>query len=133
LEDWIKQAQDKGEEIQQFKEKSSRMELRGFRVDKQGKLWYDDRICIPKDEALQRLILDEAHHSAYSIHPGSTKIYMDLKQKYWWIGMKGDIVEYIAQCDTCRRVKEEHQRPAGLLQPLHIPVWKWEEISMDFI
>ena len=47
--------------------------------------------------------------------------------------MKGDIVEYIAQCNTCRRVKAKHQRPAGLLQPLHIPVWKWEEISMDFI
>jgi len=58
---------------------------------------------------------------------------MDLRQKYWWTGMKGDIVEYVAQCDTCRRVKAEHQRPVGLLQPLHIPVWKWEEISMDFI
>ena len=47
--------------------------------------------------------------------------------------MKGDIVEYVAQCDTCRRVKAKHQRPVGLLQPLHIPVWKWDEISMDFI
>ena len=133
LEDRIKQAQDKDEEIQQFKEKSSRKELPGFRVDEQGKLWYEDRICVPKDEALRRLILDEAHHSAYSIHPGSTKMYMDLRQRYWWTEMKGDIVEYIAQCNTCRRVKAKHQRPAGLLQPLHIPVWKWEEISMDFI
>ena len=47
--------------------------------------------------------------------------------------MKGDITEYVAQCDTCRRVKVEHKRPTGLLQPLHIPVWKWDEISMDFI
>ena len=82
LVDQIKQAQDKDEEIQQFKEKSSRKELLGFGVDEQGKLWYDDRICVPKDEALRRLILDEAHHSAYSIHPRSTKMYMDLRQKY---------------------------------------------------
>ena len=49
LEDQIKQAQDKDEEIQQFKEKSSKKELPGFRVDKQGRLWYEDRICVPKD------------------------------------------------------------------------------------
>ena len=133
LEDQIKQAQNKDEEIQQFKEKSSRKELPGFWVDEQGKLWYGDRIWVPKDEALRRLILDEAHHSAYSIHPGSTKMYMDLRKKYWWTEMKGDIVEYVTQCDTCRRVKAEHQWPAGLLQPLHILVWKWDEINMDFI
>ena len=80
LEDRIKEAQDKDEEIQQFKEKSSRKELPGFWVNEQGKLWYKDRICVPKDESLQRLILDEAHHSAYSIHPGSTKMYMDLRK-----------------------------------------------------
>ena len=133
LVDRIKQAQDKDEEIQQFNEKSSRKELLGFWVDEQGKLWYDDRICVPKDEALRRLILDEAHHSAYSIHLGSTKMYIDLRQKYWWTRMKGDIIEYVTRCDTCRRVKTEHQWPAGLLQPLHIPVWKWDETSMDFI
>jgi hypothetical protein len=60
-------------------------------------------------------------------------MYMDLKQKYWWIGMKGDIADFVARRDTCRRIKAEHQRPAGLLQPLHILVWKWDEISMDFI
>ena len=82
LEDRIKRAQDKDEEIQHLKEQSSKKELLGFRVDEQGKLWYEDQICVPKDEALRRLILDEAHHSAYSIHLGSTKMYMDLGQKY---------------------------------------------------
>jgi hypothetical protein len=47
--------------------------------------------------------------------------------------MKRDVTEYVALCDTCQRVKVEHQRPAGLLQPLKIPEWKWEEIGMDFI
>src|SRR5688500_9905954 len=73
------------------------------------------------------------HNSAYSIHPGSTKMYMDLKQKYWWNGMKADIAQFVTHCDTCQRIKAEHQKPAGLLQPLPIPVWKWDEIGMDFV
>jgi hypothetical protein len=133
LEGQIKEAQDKGEEIQHYKELSGKKERQVFRVDEQGKLWFEDRMCVPKDEGLQRLILEEAHHFPYSVHPGSTNMYMDLKQNYWWIGMKGDIADFVARCDTCRRIKVEHQRPAGLLQPLHIPVWKWDEISMDFI
>jgi hypothetical protein len=60
-------------------------------------------------------------------------MYKDLKTRYWWYGMKRDIAEYVLLCDTCQRVKAEHQRPAGLLQPLKIPKWKWEEIGMDFI
>jgi hypothetical protein len=60
-------------------------------------------------------------------------MYKDLKTRYWWYGMKRDVTEYVALCDTCQRVKVEHQRPAGLLQPLKIPKWKCEEIRMDFI
>jgi hypothetical protein len=60
-------------------------------------------------------------------------MYKALKTRYWWYGMKRYVVEYAALCDTCQRVKVEHQRPAGLLQPLKIPEWKWEEIRMDFI
>jgi hypothetical protein len=60
-------------------------------------------------------------------------MYKDLKTRYWWYGMKRDIAEYVSLCDTCQRVKAEHQRPAGLLQLLKIPEWKWEEIKMDFI
>jgi hypothetical protein len=60
-------------------------------------------------------------------------MYKDLKTHYWWYGMKRDIAKYVSLCDICQRVKAEHQRPAGLLQPLKIPEWKWEEIGMDFI
>jgi hypothetical protein len=77
--------------------------------------------------------LKEAHDSDYSIHPGSTKMYQDLKQKYWWYGLKRDVAAHVAKCDVCQRLKIEHQRPAGLLHPLKIPEWKWEEIGMDFI
>jgi hypothetical protein len=60
-------------------------------------------------------------------------MYLDLKTRYWWKGMKKDIAQHVAQCDTCQRTKAEHQKPAGLLQPLPIPEWKWEEIGMDFV
>ncbi|WVZ89607.1 hypothetical protein U9M48_035986 [Paspalum notatum var. saurae] len=72
-------------------------------------------------------------HEAYSIHPGSTKIYYDLKERFRWNGMEHAVAEYVAIYDTCQRVKAEHQRPASLLQPLKVPEWKWEEITMDFI
>ena len=78
-------------------------------------MWLGKRICVPDVKAIRELILREAHDSAYSIHPGSTKMYQDLKSQYWWHGMKRDVAEYVALCDTCQRVKGEHQRPAGLL------------------
>jgi hypothetical protein len=60
-------------------------------------------------------------------------MYLDLKEKYWWCELKRDVVEYVALCDTCQRVKAEHPRPTGLLQPMKIPERKWEEVGMDFI
>ena len=60
-------------------------------------------------------------------------MYLDLKQKYWWNRMKSDIAQFVAHCYTCQRIKAENQKLAGLLQPLHIPVWKWDEIGMDFV
>ena len=60
-------------------------------------------------------------------------MYMDLKEVFWWNNMKKDIARYVSECHTCQRVKAEHQSPAGKLQPLDIPEWKWEEIGMDFI
>ena len=60
-------------------------------------------------------------------------MYLDLNEKYWWYGWKRDVVEYVALCDTCQRVKAEHQRPTGLLQPMKIPEWKWEKVGMNFI
>jgi hypothetical protein len=96
-------------------------------------MWFKNRICVPEIKELRETILNEEHDSAYSIHPGSTKIYQDLKQRYWWYGMKKDVAAQVALCDTCQRVKAEYQRPAVLLQPLKVPEWKWEEIGMDFI
>jgi hypothetical protein len=104
-----------------------------FSEDSQGTLWLGKRICVLDLKPIKESILRVAHDSAYSIHPGSIKMYKDLKTQYWWNGMKQDVAEYVALCDKCQRVKAEHQRLAGLLQPLKIPEWKWEEIGMDFI
>jgi hypothetical protein len=95
-----------------------------FSEDSQGTLWLGKRMCVPNQKTIKESILREALDSAYSIHPSSTKMYKDLKTRYWWYGMKRDIAEYVSLCDTCLRVKAEHQRPARLLQPLKIPEWK---------
>ncbi|GJU85531.1 putative reverse transcriptase domain-containing protein [Tanacetum coccineum] len=77
--------------------------------------------------------MDEAHKSKYSIHPGADKMYHDLRDRYWWPGMKKDIAVYVSRCLTYLKVKAEHQRPYGLLQQPEIPEWKWEGITMDFV
>ena len=82
---------------------------------------------------LKNLIMQEANDTLYSIHPGGTKMYQDLKEGFWWHGMKREIATYVAKCDVCQRVKAEYQRPAGLLQPLKVPEWKWDKVGMDFI
>jgi hypothetical protein len=104
-----------------------------FRKDDQGIIWFNDCIVVPKDAEVRQQILDEAHLSRYSIHPGSTKMYQDLNQHYWWTKMKIEIARYVARCDTCRHVKAVHMKTGGPLQSLPIPTWKWEDISMDFI
>ena len=77
--------------------------------------------------------MEEAHSSAYVMHPGSTKMYNTLREHYWWKGMKKEIEDFVSRCLTCQQVKVEHQKPAGKIQPLPIPVWKWDKITMDFV
>ena len=77
--------------------------------------------------------MKEAYSSTYSIYPGSTKMYKDLKQHFWWTNMKRDVAEFVSKCLTCQQVRIEHQRPGGVLQPLPLLEWKWENITMDFV
>jgi hypothetical protein len=103
-----------------------------FHEDEEGTLWFKERLVVPRREALKK-ILDKAHTSSYSIHPRSTKMYHDLRQQFWWTRMKREIARYVFECDTCRKVKADYMKPGGLLQPLSIPKWKWDDISVDFI
>ncbi|KAH0781055.1 hypothetical protein KY290_000653 [Solanum tuberosum] len=79
-----------------------------------GVLRYQGRLCVPKVDELQERIMEETHSSRYSIHSGSTKMYCDLREVYWWSSMKNDIAEFVAKCPNCQQVKVEHQRPDGL-------------------
>nr|GEX46114.1 putative reverse transcriptase domain-containing protein [Tanacetum cinerariifolium] len=97
-----------------------------------GNLYCLDRIWVPLKAEVRTLIMDEAHKSKYSIHPEADKMYYDLRDRYWWPGMKKDVAKYVSKCLTCLKVKAEHQRPSGLLQQPEIPIWKWERIAMDF-
>jgi hypothetical protein len=124
---------DKG--VQVIKEMIERKvdKYKCFRQDSKGILWFGDRLVVPKNPELRKRILDEAHLSKFSMHPGSNKMYHDLRSLYWWTRMKREIAKYVYECDTCQRVKASHLKVAGTLQPLPIPSWKWEDICMDFI
>ncbi|GJU67897.1 reverse transcriptase domain-containing protein [Tanacetum coccineum] len=98
-----------------------------------GGIYFFDRIWILSVGGVRKLIMDEAHTSRYSIHPGADKMYYDLRDLYWWPGMKRDIDEYVSRCLTCSKIKAEHQKPSGLLQQPEIPEWKWEKITMDLV
>ncbi|GJS08197.1 putative nucleotidyltransferase, ribonuclease H [Tanacetum coccineum] len=104
-----------------------------FRVDDDGILWQGTKLCVPEDPTLREALMTEAHSSPFSIHPGSTKMYHDLKQHFWWSGMKRDVATFVVKVLTCQQSLRLNTTSSGLLQPLEIPVWKWDEISMDFV
>ncbi|GJZ71342.1 putative reverse transcriptase domain-containing protein [Tanacetum coccineum] len=109
-----------------------------FRTEKlepraDGTLCFNSRIWLPCYGDLRTVIMHESHKSKYSIHPGSDKMYQDMKKLYWWPNMKANIATYVSKCLTCAKVKAKHQRPLGLLVQPKIPEWKWDNITMDFV
>ncbi|GJY82442.1 putative reverse transcriptase domain-containing protein [Tanacetum coccineum] len=109
-----------------------------FRTEKlepraDGTLCFNGRSWLPCYGNLRTVIMHESQNSKYSIHPGSDKMYQDMKKLYWWPNMKADIATYVSKCLTCAKVKAEHQRPSGLLVQPKIPEWKWDNITMDFV
>ncbi|GJZ86570.1 putative reverse transcriptase domain-containing protein [Tanacetum coccineum] len=96
-------------------------------------LCLNNQSWIPCFGDLRALIIHESHKSKYSIHPGSDKMYQDLKKLYWWPNIKAKITTYVSKCLTCSKVKIEYQKSSGLLVQLEIPQWKWENIMIDFV
>nr|GEX91624.1 putative reverse transcriptase domain-containing protein [Tanacetum cinerariifolium] len=109
------------------------MQKQIFEIRMNGIRYHDKRIWLPLHGGLRDLIMHESHKSKYSIHPGSTKMYQYLRKLYWWPNMKADIATYVGQCLTCAKHKAEHLKPSGLLQQPKIPIWKWENVTMDFM
>jgi hypothetical protein len=105
----IRKGQVEDEKIQEIKHNIKEEKSSGFSKDEEGVLWYKGRIFVPIIKGLKDKILHEAGESAYSIYPRGNKMYHDLKVTYWWYGMKRDVVEYVALCNTCQQVKAEHQ------------------------
>ncbi|KAK8628792.1 hypothetical protein V6N13_009375 [Hibiscus sabdariffa] len=129
----IKELQRMDPELQKITTNLEAKHNSEFSVRSDGLLYFKNRMCAPNDEVVRKQMLDEAHQSSFSIHPGSVKMYKDLKPLYWWPEMKATITDYVSRCLTCQKVKVEHQVPTGLLQPLKFPQWKWERITMDFV
>nr|GFB00468.1 putative reverse transcriptase domain-containing protein [Tanacetum cinerariifolium] len=96
-------------------------------------LCLNGRSWLPCYGDLRTGIMHESYKSKYSIHPGSDKMYQDMKKLYWSPNMKADIATYVSKCLTYAKVKAEHQKPSGLLVQPKIPEWKWDNITIDFV
>jgi hypothetical protein len=104
-----------------------------YKLGTDGTLLYKNKIYVPNSKELRIMILKEMHNVPYAGHPGYQKKVAAVKSQYFWLGMKKEIAKDIARCMECQKVKAEHRHPSGFLQPLPIPEWKWEVVTMDFI
>ncbi|KAA0032883.1 pol protein [Cucumis melo var. makuwa] len=100
-----------------------------FSISSDDGLMFEGRLCMPEDSAVKTELLTEAHSSPFTMHPGSTKMYQDLRSVYWWRNMKREVADFVSRCLVCQQMKAPRQHPAGLLQPLSVPGWKWERKS----
>nr|GFA04357.1 putative reverse transcriptase domain-containing protein [Tanacetum cinerariifolium] len=114
-------------------ENLGRLLKRIFEIRANGIRYFKGRLWLPLFGGIRDMIKHESHKSKHSIHPGSDKMYQDLKKLYWWPNMKADIATFVSKCLTCAKVKAEHQKPSGLLQQPEILEWKWEKITLDFV
>jgi hypothetical protein len=117
----IKVAQLEDPECAKIKQLLAEGKANEFCLKEDGLLTHFKQVCVPGIGELRNEIMSEAHHSSYTVHPGGTKMYRDVKGSYWWNNMKKEIAKFVEQCSTCQQVKAEHQRPAGTLKPLLIP------------
>ncbi|GJR19892.1 reverse transcriptase domain-containing protein [Tanacetum coccineum] len=129
----ILEAQNEALKEENVKNENLRGMDKSFEIRPDGTRCIKNQSWLPLFGSLRDLIMHESHKSKYSIHPGSDKMYHDIKKLYWWPNMKAIIAEYVSKCLTCSRVKAECQKPSGLLVQPEIPMWKWERITMDFV
>ncbi|XP_057249982.1 uncharacterized protein LOC130591086 [Beta vulgaris subsp. vulgaris] len=119
----LREKQKNDPKLEKVHEAKAHGRAENFEVDSEGGLKFMSRWCVPNDLELKKKILEEAHCTPYSVHPRGDKLYKDLKANFWWPCMKREVAEFVARCLVCQKIKIEHQRPGGLLQPLPIPAW----------
>ena len=121
LRDRIKAAQSRDPVLVELEENVRSGKFTDFTIDDEGILWISGRLYVPDVDNLREEIFKEVHFPAYSVHPGATKMYHNIRDLYWWDGLKKDVADYVSKCLTCQQVEAEHQKPSGKLQPLLIP------------
>ena len=104
----VLEAQKNDEKISAIVNHSREGKETKFTMNKDGFVYYRDRVCAPNDDELKKFILEEAHSGSFAMHPSSTKMYQDLKTSYWWSKMKRDVSEFVTKCMACQKVKAEH-------------------------
>ncbi|KAJ9558815.1 LOW QUALITY PROTEIN: hypothetical protein OSB04_013429 [Centaurea solstitialis] len=129
----IRQSQVEAVKADNQKKERIKGQVEQLATDSRGLLTRYGRVWVPVSCKARQTLLDEAHKSRFSIHLGATKMYRDLRTDYWWPSMKRDVAKYVEKCLTCLRVKAEHQKPHGKIQPLEIPEWKWEHVTMYLV
>ena len=125
------QSQQGNARTQKFVNKAIRGKSNVWSLGNQNELRYRDRLYVPTE--MREEVLKELHNSPLAVHPGGNKMYRDVRRTFWWPSLKRSIAHFVAKCFTCQQVKGERKKPGGELQPLGIPNWKWEDISMDFV
>jgi len=137
LKDKVQEALDSNEFYLQTKERMQQADIQGrykdYALQDGGILKMRGRVYIPNSGELRKSVLQEMHNVPYAGHPEYQKTMIAVRKEYFWLGMKKYVAEYIAKCVECERVMVEHRHPIGLLQPLLIPEWKWEVVTIDFI
>nr|KAJ0195479.1 hypothetical protein LSAT_V11C700343970 [Lactuca sativa] len=129
----IREAQQEALKLEKVMDEALRGMDKNLEVKGDGVYYFMNRIWTPRFGGYIEVVMNEAYKTKYFVHPGSDKMYLDLKQLYWWPNMKAEIATFVGKCLTCAKVKVEYQKPSGLLQLPEIHEWKWEIIAMDFI
>ena len=101
LIDRIRELQTQDPTMIKLKREVESGQLKGFSILAYGTLMMGHRLCVPDVVKLKKEIMEEAHSSAYAMHPRSTKMYHTLREHYWWRGMKKDVAEFVYRCLIC--------------------------------
>ena len=119
--------------VEKSQQGNLQQKIQEYKLDNDEIMKYRGKIYVPNSHELKNMILREMHNVPYARHLGYQKTIATIKSQYYWPGMKKEVTDFIAKCLESQKVKDEHRNPTGLLQPLAIPEWKWEVVTMDFI
>lgn len=124
LSDEVKEKQALDPIHMQIKDNVGQKRVMDLKIRGDSILRYHGRLCVAHVDRMEERILTKSHESMYTVHPGSTKMYHNLKEIYWWNNIKRDVTNFVAKCIVCQQVKVEHLRLGGIFHELEFPIWK---------